>query len=374
MSLPAPRMTSIPLSLLCFLTGIFYLNFTARVIFSPLLPLLERELSLGHGEAGSLFLLLQLGYCAGLLGSGFVSSWLNHRRTILLSILTLGVVLLILSRSVSIAGMRVGLLLFGAAAGLYLPSGIATLTAEVRREHWGKAFAIHELAPNLGYISAPLLAEALLRLLPWRGVLTVPAALAILMGICFMMLGRGGEHRSELPRLTTVSQLVRDPSLWILASLFSVGVGLALGVYSMMPLFLVSEIGMERQLANAAGKNQPEEVDWRKTSTVVATRPWTTPKSRVSVPVIVRKTASAFRKPTRSTTRPEKKIATIPGIRDNPTMAFANCRSMPISLTRKSGIIMKQIPMRIARAAGTVRTPRQGSSLSNASARSGALM
>ncbi len=243
-------MTSIPLSLLFFLTGIFYLNFTARVIFSPLLPLLERELSLGHGEAGSLFLLLQLGYCAGLLGSGFVSSWLNHRRTILLSILTLGVVLLILSRSVSIAGMRVGLLLFGAAAGLYLPSGIATLTGEVRREHWGKALAIHELAPNLGYISAPLLAEALLRLLPWRGVLTVPAALAILMGICFMVLGRGGEHRSELPRLTTVSQLVRDPSLWILASLFSVGVGLALGVYSMLPLFLVNEIGMERQLAN----------------------------------------------------------------------------------------------------------------------------
>ncbi len=243
-------MPPIPLSLLCFLTGIFYLNFTARVTFSPLLPLLERDLSLGHGEAGSLFLLVQLGYCGGLLGSGFVASWLDHRRTILLSILTLGVILLILSRSASLAGMRVGLLLFGVAAGLYLPAGIATLTAEVPRERWGRALAIHELAPNLGYISAPLLAEALLRLLSWRGVLAVPAALAILMGMCFMLFGRGGEHRSELPGLPAVGQLLRDPSLWVLASLFSVGVGLALGVYSMMPLFLVSEIGMERPVAN----------------------------------------------------------------------------------------------------------------------------
>jgi NNP family nitrate/nitrite transporter-like MFS transporter len=207
-------------------------------------------MGLGHGEAGSLFFLLQIGYCVGLLGSGFVSWGLNHRRTILLSTLALGVVLLILSRLTSIAGMRAGLVLFGAAAGLYLPSGISTLTGEVRQEHWGKALAIHELAPNLGYISAPLLAEVLLRLLPWRGVLAAPAVLAILIGICFMLFGRGGGHRPEPPSFTTMIQLVREPSLWILAGLFTVGVGSTLGVYSMTPLFLVSEIGMEREVAN----------------------------------------------------------------------------------------------------------------------------
>ena len=239
-----------PLLPVVFLTTIFYLNFTSRVMFSPLLPVLEREMGLGHGEAGSLFFLLQIGYCVGLLGSGFVSWGLNHRRTILLSTLALGVVLLILSRLTSIAGMRAGLMLFGAAAGLYLPSGISTLTGEVRQEHWGKALAIHELAPNLGYISAPLLTEALLRLLPWRGVLAAPAVLAILIGICFMLFGRGGGHRPEPPSFTTMIQLVRDPSLWILAGLFTVGVGSTLGVYSMTPLFLVSEIGMQREVAN----------------------------------------------------------------------------------------------------------------------------
>jgi len=38
----------------------------------------------------------------------------------------------------------------GISAGFYLPSGIAALTGLIRREDWGKAMAIHELAPNTG--------------------------------------------------------------------------------------------------------------------------------------------------------------------------------------------------------------------------------
>jgi NNP family nitrate/nitrite transporter-like MFS transporter len=59
----------------------------------------------------------------------------------------------------------------GAGAGLYLPSGIATLTGLVAPRHWGKAIAIHELAPNLDFVTAPLLSEALLNWTSWRGVL-----------------------------------------------------------------------------------------------------------------------------------------------------------------------------------------------------------
>jgi NNP family nitrate/nitrite transporter-like MFS transporter len=235
---------------LLFLVAIFYLNFTSRVILSPLLPILEHDFALGHGKAGSLFLLLQVGYCAGLMVSGFVSCRWNHRRTILLSTTTLGLVLLAMSLTSSIAAMRPGLVLLGAVAGLYLPSGIATITREIGQEHWGKALAIHELAPNLGFITAPLLAEALLRLLPWRGVLAVLGLLAVLLAVGFRFLGQGGAHTSEPPRWSTMGQLARDPSLWIAALLFSVAIGSGMGLYTMLPLFLVSEVGMDRELAN----------------------------------------------------------------------------------------------------------------------------
>ena len=52
--------------------------------------------------------------------------------------------------------MRTGLYALGLAAGLYMPSAIATITALVDQRHWGKAIAIHELAPNLAFFTGPL--------------------------------------------------------------------------------------------------------------------------------------------------------------------------------------------------------------------------
>lgn len=43
----------------------------------------------------------------------------------------------------------------GLAAGLYLPSGVAALTSFVRPRDWGKAVAMHEIAPNGGMVLAP---------------------------------------------------------------------------------------------------------------------------------------------------------------------------------------------------------------------------
>jgi len=74
--------TGLPVGL--HLTGIFFLNFLGRVVLAPLMPYVERDLNVGHGEAGSLFLFGSLGYFAGLLGSGFLSSRSTHRRTIIL--------------------------------------------------------------------------------------------------------------------------------------------------------------------------------------------------------------------------------------------------------------------------------------------------
>jgi NNP family nitrate/nitrite transporter-like MFS transporter len=44
--------------------------------------------------------------------------------------------------------------------------------------------------------------------------------------------------------------LARDRSFWGVASLFAVSIGLGLGIYSMMPLFLVNDVGMDRVHAN----------------------------------------------------------------------------------------------------------------------------
>jgi NNP family nitrate/nitrite transporter-like MFS transporter len=235
---------------LFFLVGIFFLNFLARIILSPLMPAVEKDLKIGHTEAGSLFLLISLGYCGGLLASGFVSSRLYHRKTIFLSSIAVGLGLMIVSISHNLWAIRSGLIFLGMAAGFYLPSGIATVTELVRPEHWGKAIAIHELAPNLGFVIAPLLAEALLGFFSWRGVLFLAGIGSMTAGMIFVFLGKGGTFPSEAPALKTLRSLLVEPSFWIMIALFSLGIGASFGVYSMIPLYLVSEKGMERTWAN----------------------------------------------------------------------------------------------------------------------------
>jgi NNP family nitrate/nitrite transporter-like MFS transporter len=235
---------------LFFLVGIFFLNFLARVILSPLMPIVEKDLKIGHDEAGSLFFLISLGYCVGLLASGFVSSRLSHRKTIFLSSIAVGLGLMIVSVSHNLWAIRSGLIFLGMAAGFYLPSGIATVTGLIRPEHWGKAIAFHELAPNLGFLIAPLLAEALLSFFLWRGVLLLIGIGSIVAGAVFIFWGKGGTFRGEAPDLKTLQSILGGSSFWILIVLFSLGTGASFGVYSMIPLYLVSEKGMERTWAN----------------------------------------------------------------------------------------------------------------------------
>jgi NNP family nitrate/nitrite transporter-like MFS transporter len=243
--------STLPLLPLAFLTAIFYLNFVARIILGPFLPVIEHELGLGHGGAGSLFLFIQIGYATGLLGSGIVSWRLTHRHTIVTSAVAVGIAMVGLSLAASLGAMRFWLIVIGTGAGLYLPAGVATVTHLVNDAHWGKALAFHELAPNLAFITAPLLAEALLAPISWRGVLAVVGSVAVLLGGCFALSGHGGTRQGEPPRLQTIAGLLRDPAVWAMMLIFAAGVGSSLGLYSMLPLFLVSDVGMTLSTANS---------------------------------------------------------------------------------------------------------------------------
>ena len=235
---------------LLFLSGIFFLNCLSRIILSPMMPTIEQDLNIGHGRAGSLFFLVSLGYCVTLLASGFVSSRLAHRRTIVLSALAVGGALIIVSVSRGLWGIRLGLIVVGLASGLYLPSGIATLTELVTPKDWGKALAVHEMAPNLGFVLAPFFVETLLGWCSWRGILMSLGITAMGAGLLFALWGKKQTLPGQAPNTKILRNLMLQHSFWILIILFSLGIGAGLGVYSMVPLYLVSERGMERSLAN----------------------------------------------------------------------------------------------------------------------------
>jgi len=235
---------------LIFFASIFFVNFTARIIFSPLMPTIEADLSLTHSDAGLLFLLISFGYFMGMLGSGFVSAAANHKKTISLSAIAVGLTMMPIAFSSNKWVLLIGLFVLGLSAGLYLPSGLATLTAIVNPRQWGKAIAVHEMAPNLGFVAAPMLAEIFMLWFSWRIILMALGLASLLMGLAYIRYGRSGQFTGELPRLGAIRMLMKQKSFLIMLILFCAGIGSFLGIYTMLPLYLVTERGMEREMAN----------------------------------------------------------------------------------------------------------------------------
>jgi NNP family nitrate/nitrite transporter-like MFS transporter len=235
---------------LFFLVAIFLINFTSRIILSPLLPTIEQELAISHSGAGFFFFLSSGGYLFGLLSSGWLASRTTHRRTILVSSLGVGAAMLTIALATSLWSIRAGLLAVGLAAGWYMPSAIATITSLIARRHWGKAIAVHELAPNVAFFISPFIAELFLRLASWRAALGVLGALSIAAGVSFCRFGRGGVFPGESPTSRAFGPLLGTRAFWLMIVLFGLGVSSTVGVYAMLPLYLVTERHLEPTWAN----------------------------------------------------------------------------------------------------------------------------
>ena len=233
-----------------FLAGLFFLNFASRIILSPLLPTIEKELAISHSQAGFFFFLSSGGYLVGLLSSGVLTSRSSHRLAISASLAGVGIALLTIAAATSLWLIECGLMALGFAAGFYLPSAIATITSLVDKRHWGKAIAIHELAPNLAFFATPFLAEIFLHWSSWRMGLGLLGVLSLVGSLSFGRLGRGGDFPGESPGSNAFAVLARTPAFWLMMVLFGVGVSSTIGVYAMLPLYLVSQRNFDQSTAN----------------------------------------------------------------------------------------------------------------------------
>jgi NNP family nitrate/nitrite transporter-like MFS transporter len=234
-----------------FLTLLFFLTFISRFIFAPLMPAIGQDLGITPGQAGSVFLIGSLGVFVASICSGFVSSRFNHRGTLIVS--TLGVCLALLGCyfTSSLWGIRIVMLVLGIAAGLNLPSNVATITAMVTRQDWGKALAVQQMAPPLSLVLGPLLTIVFLTWFSWRIPLVFLGCFSLVVALAFFRLGRIGDFPGDAPSPSLVKFILTQRSFWLMILLFALGMGCQVGIYAMLPLYLVTERGLEAGSANA---------------------------------------------------------------------------------------------------------------------------
>ncbi len=119
----------------------------------------------------------------GALPSGLLADRVGSKRLVLTCLLGMAGSFALISVAPTLAVLAVGLLLWGAAASLYHPAGLALLSRGAKER--GAAFAYHGAAGNVGVATGPLLAAILLAFVGWRTVaalLLVPVLAAAVVG------------------------------------------------------------------------------------------------------------------------------------------------------------------------------------------------
>lgn len=235
---------------LILLTAVFFTNFLSRTVLGPLLLPIGQDLQVGLTESSSIFLSISAGFSLAVMGAGFVSAVLRHRRTIVLSISIIGTAMLGLSMAGSLPVFLGWSVLLGAGAGLYIPSSVATITTITQPARWGQAFSVHELGPNLAFILAPAIAQIFLHSLGHHALFALLGSCSLLLALVYARRGPYVERPGNRPMLGNVRTIIRLPAFRILVVLFVLAVGVELGIYGIIPAFLVRERGISLDEAN----------------------------------------------------------------------------------------------------------------------------
>ncbi len=234
---------------LFFLWFLWFSTFVIRIVFAPILPLVEDEFKINHALASSMFLFLSAGYGTAVLVAGFFSGKFGYKKSIALSLGLLGLVAFLVPLVQSFYLLYLFASVIGFSVGFYLPAAIPLITEYYSEKNWGRAIAIHDTGAPTAIFATPFLALFFLHFVHWRGIFIVLACIYLASSIVFWFVS--SEVKVVSPPKTVFSDLIKIKSLWLMALLWVFGAGSNIGLYSVIPLYLTKELQLDIGQANA---------------------------------------------------------------------------------------------------------------------------
>jgi NNP family nitrate/nitrite transporter-like MFS transporter len=193
------------------------------MLISPVLPLIEDEFGISHGQAGLIFLFVSL----------FLMRWAPGLSAVIAFAFCIGLT-----------------------TGAFLPSFVPLLTQTYGAAQWGRSLTLFESAAASGQFSAPIIAVVVLSAFSWRYVYLVMAVVSAVVFLMYLRTSPTEEPPTERS-LGSIAAVIRNPSLMTLGGLWVLGSGAAAGLGFFLPVYLVKERGLDLTAANqvfAAGR------------------------------------------------------------------------------------------------------------------------
>lgn len=233
---------------LFFLFFLWFISFSVRIVFSPILPIVEDEFAVNHAKASAIFTFLSAGYGLSVILSGLFSGRVGYKRTIAFSLGLLGLLAFFIPAVHNFYLLYFFAFFLGFAHGMYIPSVIPLITEYYAEKNWGKAIAIHDAGASSAIFATPLVAILLLQFFPWRGIFVVYGCVFVACLVVFHIVGT--EVRIHNPARAIFRDIVRIRSLWFMTVIWIFGAGANLGIYAITPLYLTKELGLSIDYAN----------------------------------------------------------------------------------------------------------------------------
>lgn len=235
------------LFLLC-LWFLWFINFTLRMVFAPILPIVEDEFVVSHAQAGGIFVFLSTGYSVAVMISGLFSGTFGLKRSIFFALLFLSLISFTIPFVHTFWLLYVFAFFIGLAIGFYLPSAMPLMTEYYSENNWGKVIAIHDTGASTAIFSVPFIALFILRFFSWRGIFMVYGFVFLAAALVFFF--SCSEVKLNDPPKRIFKNIVRIGSLWLMVIIWTFGAGANQGVYAIIPLYLTKELGVTIGYAN----------------------------------------------------------------------------------------------------------------------------
>jgi MFS family permease len=166
---------------------LWFLNFSVRLVISPLLPLIEDEFALSHAFAGGIFFFIYSGSILAVFSSGYISIRIGYKRSIAATYLILIVTLFCLRYAQNYLSFAFLCFFLGVGVGMYLPCAIPLITAIFDPGKWGKAISFHETAAGLSFLAIPLLTVFALQYFHWTSLFLILSGSCLIVVMAFSL-------------------------------------------------------------------------------------------------------------------------------------------------------------------------------------------
>jgi NNP family nitrate/nitrite transporter-like MFS transporter len=236
------------LGFLFLLWFLWFLNFSGRIIFSPILPLIEDEFLVTHARATSIFIFQSIGYGFAMTLSGFYSGRVGFKKAILLSFAISACTSFCVPFVKAFSAFYLVVFLNGFSAGIYMPAIMPLLREHFVERNWGKAISMYDSAASISIFSVPFIVLFLLHYFRWRGIFGILGVAFLVVLILFSLIG--DELKIVQPHRAVFKGLMTRKSFWVMVIIMSVVMGANMGIYYILPLYLTKELFLGMGYAN----------------------------------------------------------------------------------------------------------------------------